>query len=314
MLLKTFEYLKPNGLNDVLQVLEELKHNNAHILAGGTDLIPWLRAKVKQADCLVDLVSAGLDQVIFEKDEARIGAMVSFATLCRHPQVVQRLPALAEAASQVGAVQTRTLATLGGNLCSAVPSLDGAPPLLALAARFRLQAKGGERVVPAEKFFLGSRRTVLQAGEILTEILVPLRKGFKVSFLRMGRRKALTLSIVNVAAGVAIDEDGGIECARISLGAVAPTPIRAVRAEQCAAGTDDHCGIVGGSGSSGGDGNIADQRFTGFVRLPPQTQRGVGAAGFGKCVGADKSEQSSIRTGGQVSEKEHPPESERHHL
>jgi CO/xanthine dehydrogenase FAD-binding subunit len=231
MLLKTFEYLKPNGLNDVLQVLEELKHNNTHILAGGTDLIPWLRAKVKQADCLVDLAAAGLDQVIFEKDEARIGAMVSFATLCRHPQVVQRLPALAEAAAQVGAVQTRTLATLGGNLCSAVPSLDGAPPLLALAARFRLQAKGGERVVPAEKFFLGPRRTVLQAGEILTEILVPLRKGFKVSFLRMGRRKALTLSIVNVAAGVAIDEDGGIECARISLGAVAPTPIRAVRAE-----------------------------------------------------------------------------------
>lgn len=232
MLLKTFEYLKPNSLNDVLQVLEELKHNDTHVLAGGTDLIPWLRAKVKQADCLVDLAAAGLDQIIFEKDEARIGAMVSFATLCRHPQIVQRLPAIAEAAEQVGAVQTRTLATLGGNLCSAVPSLDGAPPLLALAARFRLQSKGGERVVPAEQFFLGPRRTALQPGEILTEILVPLRKGFKVSFLRMGRRKALTLSIVNVAAGVAIGEGGAIECARISLGAVAPTPIRAVRAEQ----------------------------------------------------------------------------------
>jgi carbon-monoxide dehydrogenase medium subunit len=173
-----------------------------------------------------------LDRVVFENDEAKIGAMVSFATLCQHPEIRKKLPAMAEAAAQVGAVQTRTLATLGGNLCSAVPSLDGAPPLLALGGKFRLQAKGRERLVPAEQFFLGPRRTVLQSGEILTEILVPLREDFKVNFLRMGRRKALTLSIVNVAAGVTVEEGGGIGCARIALGAVAPTPIRAYQAEQ----------------------------------------------------------------------------------
>ncbi len=233
MLHNSFEYFKPNGLSEVLQVLDERKDNgHVHVLAGGTDLIPWLRAKLKRADCLVDLAGAGLDHVVVENDEAKIGAMVSFATLCRHPQIAQKLPALADAAAQVGAVQTRTLATLGGNLCSAVPSLDGAPPLLALGAKFRLQAKGRERLVLAEQFFLGPRRTVLQPGEILTEILVPLREDFKVSFLRMGRRKALTLSIVNVAAGLAANESSGIECARIVLGAVAPTPIRAYQAEQ----------------------------------------------------------------------------------
>ncbi len=232
MLHNTFEYLKPNSLSEVLQVLDECKDKNAHVLAGGTDLIPWLRAKVKQTDCLIDLDNADLDYVVFADDEAKIGAMVSFATLSRHPEIRKKLPALAEAATQVGAVQTRTLATLGGNLCSAVPSLDGAPPLLALEARFRLQSKGGERLVPAEQFFLGPRRTVLQPGEILKEILVPLREDFKAKFLRMGRRKALTLSIVNVAAGVTVEDGGGIGCARIALGAVAPTPIRAYKAEQ----------------------------------------------------------------------------------
>ena len=73
---------------------------------------------------------------------------------------------------------------------------------------------------------------MLQPGEILTEVLVPLREEFKAKFLRMGRRKALTLSIVNAAAGVAVEDGGGIGCARIALGAVAPTPIRAYKAEQ----------------------------------------------------------------------------------
>ena len=232
MLPTTFEYLKTNSLGEVLDLLDQLKDKKAYVLAGGTDLIPWLRARAKEAEYLVDLEGAGLSQVVFDSDQARIGALVTFSTLCRHPEIRKKLPVLAEAAAQVGAVQTRTLATLGGNLCSAVPSLDGAPPMLALGAKFRLQTKGGERLVPAEQFFLGPRRTVLQPGEILTEILVPLREDFKAKFLRMGRRKALTLSIVNVAAGVTVEDGGGIGCARIVLGAVAPTPIRAYKAEQ----------------------------------------------------------------------------------
>ena len=95
--------------------------------------------------------------------------------------------------------------------------------------------QSGERLVPIEKFFLGPRRTVLQPGEILTEIIVPLPDGFTASFLRMGRRKALTLSIVNAAAGLALDGQQ-ISQARIALGAVAPTPLRAYKAEQFLAG------------------------------------------------------------------------------
>ncbi len=235
MLLNTFEYLKPASLGEALSVLDGLKEKKTQVLAGGTDLIPWLRGRVKDVDYLIDLADTGLDHILFDSDsneaQARIGATVTFTALCEHPQVQRRLPAIAEAALHVGAVQTRNQATIGGNLCSAVPSLDGAPALLVLGATLRLQAQGSERLVPIEQFFLGPRRTLLQPGEILTEIIVPLRQDFTASFLRLGRRKALTLSIVNAAAGLAMDRQQVSE-ARIALGAVAPTPIRAYKAEQ----------------------------------------------------------------------------------
>jgi carbon-monoxide dehydrogenase medium subunit len=235
MLLNTFEYLKPASLGEALSVLDGLKEKKTQVLAGGTDLIPWLRGRVKDVDYLIDLADAGLDHILFDSDsnqaQARIGAMVTFAALSEHPQVRLRLPAVAEAALQVGAVQTRNQATIGGNLCSAVPSLDGAPALLVLGATLRLEAQGSARLVPIEQFFLGPRRTLLQPGEVLTEIIVPLRRDFTASFLRLGRRKALTLSIVNAAAGLAMDRQQVSE-ARIALGAVAPTPIRAYQAEQ----------------------------------------------------------------------------------
>ena len=233
MLLNTFEYLKPTSLGEALSVLDELKEKKTQVLAGGTDLIPWLRGRVKDVDYLIDLADTGLDHILFDDDQgqARIGAMVTFTALCEHPEVRRRLPSVAEAALQVGAVQTRNQATIGGNLCSAVPSLDGAPSLLVLGATLRLQTQGSERLIPIEQFFLGPRRTVLQPGEVLTEVVVPLREDFTASFLRMGRRKALTLSIVNVAAGLAMDGQQ-VSQARIALGAVAPTPIRAYKAEQ----------------------------------------------------------------------------------
>ena len=233
MLLNTFEYLKPASLGEALSVLDDLKEKKSQVLAGGTDLIPWLRGRVKDVDYLIDLADTGLDHILFDSDlgQVRIGAMVTFAALCEHPELRLRLPAISEAALQVGAVQTRNQATIGGNLCSAVPSLDGAPALLVLGATLRLEAQGSERLVPIEQFFLGPRRTLLQPGEVLTEIIVPLRRDFTASFLRLGRRKALTLSIVNAAAGLAMDRQQVSE-ARIALGAVAPTPIRAYQAEQ----------------------------------------------------------------------------------
>lgn len=232
MSVTTFEYLTPGGLPNVLLLLDELKAEKVSVLAGGTDLIPGLRRGTKEAAYVVDLRGAGLDHLVFDEGQARIGAMVTFARLSRHPEALRWLPALAEAAAKVGGVQTRTLATIGGNLCEAVPSNDAGPPLLAHDASVRLQAKGRERLVAVEEFFIGPRRTVLEPGEILTEIVVPLRADFRARFLRAGRRQSLTLSVVCVAAGVALRDGGQITTARIALGAVAPTPIRARKAER----------------------------------------------------------------------------------
>ena len=232
MLLESFDYLKPQGLIEALELLDQLKNEQVRVLAGGTDLIPRLRAETEHVKYLVDLADCGLDQIAFDRDEASIGALTTFAAICRNRQVRDQLPAIAESSSQIGAQQCRTLATIGGNLCSAVPSLDSAPSLLVLDARFRLQSKHRERLVPAEEFWVGPRRTVLEPGEIMTHILVPVSDEFHASFLRIGRRKALTLAIVNAAAGVRLRDSGEIAEVRIALGAVAPTPIRAHMAEQ----------------------------------------------------------------------------------
>ena len=142
MLPNTFEYLRPADLAETLNVLDQLKGNRVDVLAGGTDLIPALRAGVRKPDYVVDLAGKGLDEVVFESDRVRIGALlVTFTTLCEHPEVIRRLPAIGEAAIEVGAVQCRNLATIGGNVCNAVPSLDSGPALLALGASFRLQSK-----------------------------------------------------------------------------------------------------------------------------------------------------------------------------
>ncbi len=232
MLPSTFEYLKPPDLTGTLAVLDQLKDKKVEVLAGGTDLIPMLRSGMRKPDYVIDLADTGLDDLIFEGDRLRIGALVTFTALCEHPGIRRKLPAIVEAAIEVGAVQCRNLATIGGNVCNAVPSLDSGPPLLALGASFRLQSKGKERVVRSEEFFVSPRRTVLQPGEILTEIIVPLEERFRAHFLRFGRRKALTLSIVNGAVGLATNGRREIVNARIALGAVAPTPIRAYKTEQ----------------------------------------------------------------------------------
>jgi xanthine dehydrogenase iron-sulfur cluster and FAD-binding subunit A len=132
------------------------------------------------------------------------------------------------------------MATLGGNLCSAVPSADLAPPLLVLDAQVKIAGRNRDRVLALEHFFTGPKTTTLAADEILTEIEVPIpppRTG--TSFFKLGRRQAMTLAVVNVAALVSLGEAGRtVENVRIALGAVAPTPLRARQAESLLQGQE----------------------------------------------------------------------------
>ena len=234
-MIKSFDLFQPKSLDEALQFLSEMASNNrkVHLLAGGTDLVPTLRAGNIEARNILDLAGVGLDKISVSDTEMRIGALVTLKRLSTNKDIKNGLPVLAEAVDSVGAVQTRNLATIGGNLCSAVPSADLAPALFVLDAKLHIVARNRERIVPAEEFFLGPRRTVLEPDEILDTVIIPLKGyNFQASFMKTGRRKALTLAIVNCAVGFELKKNGEILNSRIALGAVAPTPIRAYSAEK----------------------------------------------------------------------------------
>ncbi len=228
---REFEYLTPATVDEALR---HLSQPGARPVAGGTDLVIQMRAREISPTHLVDLAGLGLDYVRQDGGVVRIGAMTTMAKLVEADFVRSRLPCLAEAVAQIGGVQCRNMATLGGNLCSAVPCADSAPPLLALDARLGIAGKDGQRDLALDQFFIGPKQTALTPGELLVEVRVPVPPpNTGTSFYKLGRRKALILAVVNVAARITLSEDGReVAAARIALGAVAPTPMRAKGAEE----------------------------------------------------------------------------------
>lgn len=165
----------------------------------------------------------------------QIGPTTLQDEVAQSPQIQQLYPALAEAASWVGAVQTRNRATLVGNLCNASPAADTAPALLSYGAQVKIASAQGERTVALEEFFTGPGKTVLQDHELVAEIILPgPRPRTGGSFFRR-TRTAMDIAVVCGAAVLNL-ANGTCEDVRISLGAVGPTPIRAVRAESALRG------------------------------------------------------------------------------
>jgi len=200
--MKKFCLLTPETLDDAFHMLAEYAGARTFVLAGGTDLIPNIRADLITPDYLVDLTGLGFDRISASGDRIIIGSTATFKQIYSADLVCKYLPALADAAKSVGAVQTRSIATMGGNVCSAVPSLDSAPVLMIYEAEVRLVSSGGERFIPIAEFFQAPRKSALQEGEILTAFI--FRKPafeFKAKFIKFGRRNAVSLSIVNVAFG-----------------------------------------------------------------------------------------------------------------
>jgi carbon-monoxide dehydrogenase medium subunit len=207
------------------------------VLAGGTDLLVDLKSASATWDVLVDISRADdLKTIAITDDGLTIGALVTHTEIMRSPLVRRLAPVLAEAAHSIGAVQTRNLGTLGGNLVTAVPSMDSGPALLALDAWVRVIGPDASRRVPLAELFVGPRQTILAATELLAEIVVPSRNlGKPAAFQKFGLRRGQALALVNVAAALRIEGDVCREPA-IALGAVAPTIVRAAAAEAFLAG------------------------------------------------------------------------------
>ncbi len=235
--MSSFEYAAPSTVHEATRLLAQA---GAMPIAGGTDLLIHTRAGYKSPQHLIDLSGLGLSYVRHADGVFVIGAMTTFAEILEAAMIQNELSCLVQAAAEIGCAQTRNLATIGGNLCSAVPSADAAPSLLALDARVKLAGRDGERVLPLNEFFVGPKRSALKPGEIMLEIQIPgppARTGTR--FLKIGRRNAMTLAVVSVAALIALDPTArAIEHVRLALGAVAPIPLRATKAENLLRGCE----------------------------------------------------------------------------
>jgi carbon-monoxide dehydrogenase medium subunit len=207
-----------------------LDHDNSRVLAGGTDL---LVKKDPRIQSLVDITRLNLDYVRINDGTIRIGACTTFRHL-EEAVVLKKQPysSLVDAAETIGGPAIRNVATIGGNLCSAVPSIDSAPPLMVLDSWVKMAARDEERDVRLEEFFAGAKKTVLKKGELLTEVQIPKSPPHTgACFLKLGR-SARDIAIVNVAARITLGREKRCEDARIALGAVGPVPLRARKAEE----------------------------------------------------------------------------------
>jgi CO/xanthine dehydrogenase FAD-binding subunit len=233
---KEVKYYAPETMEEALQILKE-HGSGVSVLAGGTDLVRDMNLEFKIPDAIMWIGRLGLEYIESGKDFIRIGAATRMQTAAASELVREKAWALAYAAGKIASPPVRTLATVGGNLCNASPGADTGCALLGLDALVVLKSVSGAREVALREFFLGPNETVLQPGELMTEIRVrPAGKGERSSYLKIGRRKAMTLAVINTTSRVKVDGEGKCEAAYIAVGAAAPTPLRIEKAEKTLVG------------------------------------------------------------------------------
>ena len=228
-----FDFYQPATLAEASQLLKD-NGPGGRFLAGGTDLVIAMKEKGLLPKYIVDLKRLpGLNSIrVNGNGSLGIGALTTMYTIETSPVVKQKYPFLAQSAAEVGSIQIRNRATVGGNMANATPSADVAPSLIALNATAKIASAGGERTMPMEDFFRGPGQNAMDADEILTEITIPKTGPQLVGeYIKFSPRDMMDLAYIGVA--VAYDFAGDKKCSgvRIVLGAVAPTPIRARNSE-----------------------------------------------------------------------------------
>jgi carbon-monoxide dehydrogenase medium subunit len=233
----SFEYHEPTSLAEAVDLGARFGADG-RFLAGGTDLIIQIRRGKLRPRHVVGLHRVpGLDG-IDANGSVTLGALVTHRALERHSAFQGPLRALVEGAEVVGGHQVRNVGTVGGNIVNASPAADVTPVLLALDTTVTCVGPGGERTLPLDGFLVGPGQTALRPGELLTALRFSALPGRSATaFLKAGRRKAMEISVVCVAARLTLDA-AGERCAeaRIALGAVAPTTRRARAAERALEG------------------------------------------------------------------------------
>jgi carbon-monoxide dehydrogenase medium subunit len=234
-----FEVHQPDNVEQAIRLAGELGPD-ARYLAGGTDLIIQINRKRRAPRHLIALGGIdGLSSIEPCGEDIRLGAMTTHKTLEQSALFEGGLVALAEAACVVGGHQIRNVATVGGNVVNASPAADLLPPLLVLDASATLAGSGRTRHVAIAEFVRGPGVTERADDELLVSLRFALPpRGSTSSFVKAGRRRAMEISIVCVAALLALDDNGRCATVRIALGAVGPTAMRASEAEHALLGCE----------------------------------------------------------------------------
>jgi CO/xanthine dehydrogenase FAD-binding subunit len=221
------QYFAPQQIEEALKILSKYG-KEIKVIAGGTDLLIQYYDRLYEVNGWLDLKNIEeLKDIRINKNQMEIGAMVTHAQLEKSAEIKKYFPVLGKAAADIGSPQIRNRGTIGGNIVNASPAGDLLSPLMAYDAQFRLLSMQGEKIVPAEEFFIGPKKTILEPAQLLTRIILPLPSERTYgSWIKIGKRKALIIATITMALVVEMAEDNKtIKDVRTCLGSVAPTPI-----------------------------------------------------------------------------------------
>ena len=224
-------YHRSNSIEEAIQLLQL---NGGKLITGGTDLLPRIRKGNLNVSTIIDLSPIESLRYIREVDEwVEIGASTTHSMLERSDLLNHQAPALVMAAGSIGCPQTRTRGTIGGNLANASPAADTIPPLLSLDAEIVVRSPSEEKIVKLSDFFLGPGKTILSDQYLITCIRFKKPQGrWGSSFLKLGKRKGMAISIASVAVYLHLDPTDRIDAVRVAYGSLAPTPVRAFSVEK----------------------------------------------------------------------------------
>jgi len=233
-------YSRPKTLDAAVHVLAQ---EGGQILSGGTDFFPALGDR-PTPDRVVDISGlAEIKGIAFEADHIRIGGLTTWSQVVATP-LPRCFDALKGAAREIGGIQIQNRGTVAGNLCNASPAADAVPPLLALDAEIELVSAVGARRVPLADFIVGNRKTVRRPDEILASIIVPRMLDDATStFLKLGARRYLVISIAMVAAVVKKDSSGCVAEARVAVGSCSAAARRLTALERALVGMPARSGL-----------------------------------------------------------------------
>ena len=236
--MESLHYEAPGTIEEAVLLLAK-GNGDVRLLAGGTDLIVQMRTPDGRPRTIVDLKRIpDLMRIELDGGTLRLGAAVPCAAIREDEEIRRTFPGLYESVELIGSEQIQGRASVGGNLCNASPAADTVPPLIALGAGCVIAGPKGSRTVPVESFLTAPGETVLGGGELLVALEIPVPPPRSAdAYLRFIPRTEMDIAVVGAGVLVTLDAEGRCTAARIALGAVGPTPIRAPEAERALVGT-----------------------------------------------------------------------------